>query len=165
VLIRPASSEEDYLAARGLFVEYAESLGFSLCFQGFDREIEILPEMYGPPGGLLLLALEDDVAFGCVGLRPSGPLTCEMKRLFVRPDQRGTGAGRRLAESVLDEARRLGYQRMILDTLPSMQRAQALYRTLGFAEMRRANQPEGGGTIVYMALELEPAGTPASREA
>jgi ribosomal protein S18 acetylase RimI-like enzyme len=152
--IRAARSDEDYRAARALFVQYAESLGFSLCFQGFDREIEILPDMYGPPGGVLLLAFQANEAIGCVGLRPAEPPSCEMKRLFVKPEHRGSGAGRRLAEAILTEARRLGYRSMILDTLPSMQRAQELYRDLGFNETRRAHDIDAEGPSIYMTIDL-----------
>ncbi len=147
-----AVSERDYAAARELFEEYAESLGFSLCFQGFDREIEMLPEMYGPPAGALLLAGEASAFAGCVGLRPAGDGVCEMKRLYVRPAHRGTGLGRRLAEAAVAEARRLGYGEMILDTMETMVAARGLYATLGFVE----RQPGAADAVhtVFMSLDL-----------
>lgn len=121
-------------AVRGLFLEYARSLGFSLCFQGFDRELAALPGDYAPPSGCLLLALEDGKAAGCVGLRRSDDERCEMKRLYVRPEYRGRGLGRELAEKVIAEARKAGYRSMYLDTLPVMKEAQALYHSLGFSD-------------------------------
>src|SRR3954463_1871195 len=101
--IREALETPDLLAVRGLFQEYAASLGFSLCFQGFDQEIAGLPGMYAPPEGRLLLAHRAGDAAGCVALRPSSSGTCEMKRLYVRPAYRASGLGRLLAERIIHE--------------------------------------------------------------
>jgi ribosomal protein S18 acetylase RimI-like enzyme len=130
--IAPASSAEHVEIARRLFREYAEHIRVDLCFQGFERELAELPGAYGPPKGVLLLAWIDDAAIGCVGLRPCQSGTCEMKRLYVQPDRQGSGAGRALAERVIAEAVRLGYRAMVLDTLPVMESAIALYASLGF---------------------------------
>ncbi len=145
VEVRAAASGEDMARARGLFEEYAASLGFDLSFQDFDREIITLPGDYAPPRGALLLAVAGDEFAGCVAPRPFAPDVCEMKRLYVRPSHRGTGLGRRLAEAVLVEARRREYHRMRLDTVPGMGAAIALYRALGFREIApyRANPIEG----------------------
>ena len=132
--IEPAVSPEDVEAARALFVEYRESLGVDLCFQGFDRELAALPGEYVPPSGCLLVATEEGDAVACVALRGLDTATCEMKRLYVRPSHRGLGLGRALAESVIAEARRIGYERMRLDTLPTMTEAASLYERLGFRE-------------------------------
>ena len=130
--IRQASTPEDLAAARALFEEYATWLGVDLCFQRFKEELASLPGLYAPPRGRLLLALVGDEVAGCVGLRPMDEMVCEMKRLFVRPAFRGSGVGRRLAETVILEARNTGYRRMRLDTLPSMHPALQLYASLGF---------------------------------
>lgn len=139
---------------RSLFVEYAQSLGFSLCFQGFDKELAELPGMYAPPEGLLLLAKIGGESAGCAGLHKLEPGICEMKRLYVRPQFRGTGLGRLLAGRLLNEARAMGYRKMRLDTIAGkMDPAIALYRRLGFIEIQpyRANPIPGA---LYMELEL-----------
>lgn len=125
----------DYAAGRALIEEYAATLGVDLCFQNLADELANLPRIYGPPQGSLLLARIDGAWGGCVAVRSHDPDTCEMKRLYVRPPCRGTGLGRHLAESVIRVARRLGYSRMVLDTLPSMTAAQSLYESLGFREI------------------------------
>src|SRR5215469_14829843 len=119
---------------RALFDEYAASLTFDLGFQEFERELAELPGAYAPPRGVLLIARTRGQATGCVGLRPLDDETCELKRLYVRPALRSAGTGRALTERALDEARRLGYRRIRLDTVPGMERAQSLYARLGFRE-------------------------------
>ena len=130
-----ADSQNDYDSARLLFLEYAETLGFSLCFQGFDEELEKLPGKYSLPNGCLLLAWDELNCVGCVGLRPLSDTVCEMKRLYIKPAYRGTGLGRLLAEKILKFAIKSNYTKIMLDTLSSMESAQGLYRSLGFAEI------------------------------
>jgi putative acetyltransferase len=131
-----ATLPEHMEQARSLFLEYGSSLGFSLCFQSFDEELKNLPGAYGPPSGTLLLARYRDHAAGCVALRKLEAGICEMKRLYVRPGDRGLGLGRMLVERVIAEARAIGYERMRLDTIASaMQDAIALYRRMEFQEI------------------------------
>ena len=132
----PATLPEHIEQVRALFLEYRKSLGFSLCFQSFDEELKNLPGAYGPPSGRLLLARSADHAAGCIALRKLDAGICEMKRLYVRPDDRGLGLGRMLVERLIAEARAIGYERMRLDTIASaMKDAIALYRRMGFQEI------------------------------
>ncbi|HEU4836841.1 MAG TPA: GNAT family N-acetyltransferase [Pyrinomonadaceae bacterium] len=131
-----ANNHDDIEQARALFNEYATGLGISLCFQNFDHELNNLPGDYAPPDGRLLLAKIDDQIAGCIAMRKIAPGTCEMKRLFVRPAYRSTGLGRVLVNTIIDEARKLGYTHMRLDTLPGrMDKAIALYRSIGFVDI------------------------------
>jgi putative acetyltransferase len=152
--IAQAESPLQIAQARELFLEYAESLGFSLCFQNFDAELAGLPGGYAPPGGRLLLVECDGRLAGCVALHGLDAGACEMKRLYLRPQFRGRGLGRVLAERIVAEARQIGYRRMRLDTVePVMKDAVAMYRKLGFKEIAAycANPMAGA---LYMELEL-----------
>ena len=140
--------------AKELFLEYAGSLGFSLCFQSFDEELKNLPGAYRPPDGRLLLARYAGQPAGCVALRKLEDNICEMKRLYVRPGYRGKRLGKLLVDGVIAEARAIGYQRMRLDTIASsMKDAIELYRRTGFHEIPpyRPNPIEGA---LYMELLL-----------
>ena len=134
--IAQATTQTDLAQARELFKEYEASLGISLCFQNFADELASLPGDYAPPRGRLLLAREFDQLAGCVALRPVGPTTCEMKRLFLRPAYRSRGLGRVLVEAIIEEAREIGYTHMRLDTMSDrMGRAIDLYKSIGFVEI------------------------------
>jgi putative acetyltransferase len=171
-----AETREGVKQASVLFREYAASLGVDLSFQNFEQELASLPGDYAPPGGRLFLAVLDEAppaelgsssstsstsftsstspsVAGCIALRKIDAETCEMKRLYVRPEFRGHGAGRALARAVIEAAREIGYRRLRLDTLPQMTEAQALYRDLGFREI----PPYRHNPIVgsrYFELEL-----------
>ena len=152
-LIR-APSAKQMEQARELFREYAAWLEIDLCFQNFERELAGLPGDYAPPGGRLLIAYDDGQLAGCIALRRIGEGICEMKRLFVRSQFRGKGLGRALIQAIIREARAIGYQRMLLDTLPpKMNDAIALYRSLGFAEIEPYYENPVPGAI-FMELEL-----------
>lgn len=148
-----ANAEPHIRQARELFSEYRDALGIDLSFQGFEAELRGLPGDYAPPTGRLLLAFVDDRLAGCVALRRFDSAVCEMKRLYVRPAQRGTAVGRRLAVWAIAEARQIGYRRMRLDTLPTMGTAMALYDRLGFRDIApyRYN-PIPGSRFMELAL-------------
>ncbi|MSP51543.1 MAG: GNAT family N-acetyltransferase [Alphaproteobacteria bacterium] len=152
VSIIEAGSAADIAAVKTLFLEYAGSLGFDLCFQGFDAEMATFPAMYARPKGVLLLARVDGAAAGAVGMRPYGEdgTECEMKRLYVRPAFRGVRLGRHLAEAVIAEAATAGYRRMRLDTLESMPEASALYEALGFTHTEPYYQNPIPGARYYL---------------
>lgn len=154
VEISRIQSEDHLLAVHKLFVEYAESLDFDLCFQGFQQELDGLPGAYAEPEGRLLLAIGDDQAIiGCVAMRKLEDGICEMKRLYVPPKFRGEGLGRRLAEAAIEEARSIGYEKMRLDSLSSMTEAVGLYRSLGFTDIP-AYRHNPLPNVIYMELVL-----------
>jgi putative acetyltransferase len=151
--IRAAVSAEDIELVRGLFREYQISLGIDLCFQNFEVEMAHLPGKYAPPEGRLYLAFEEEQAVGCAGIRKIEEGVCELKRLYVPPAFRGRGIGRLLAIQAVNDARVIGYGRMRLDTLPPMQRAQELYKSLGFRPIAPyTNNPVAGA--VFLELKL-----------
>src|SRR6266566_2224741 len=136
MIIDDACDAGDIKTARRLLRAYAESLPFSLDFQNFAAELDGLPAPYNPPGGCLLIARQEGVAIGVIGLKPFAPGIAEIKRLYVLPEARGTGLGRTLAERAIAETRIKGYERVRLDThRPSMAAAISLYRKLGFVEI------------------------------
>lgn len=153
VMIRPAAIPGDLPQVRALLREYEVELGIDLCFQGFDAELANLPGDYAPPRGALLVAEVDGAIAGCVALRPLDRDACEMKRLYARPAFRGRRVGRALAEAIIAEARRIGYARMRLDTLPVMTEAQGLYARLGFSEIAPyRDNPVPGARYLELAL-------------
>ncbi len=151
--IKQAESPQQIAQIRELFLEYAKSLGFSLCFQNFDQELAGLPGDYAPPGGRLLLAEFNGELAGCGALHPLDHEICEMKRLYIRTQFRGKQIGKFLAEYLIAEAKAIGFKRMRLDTVASvMPNAVCLYRQLGFREIPayRTNPIEGA---LYMELK------------
>ena len=155
IRVAPVRSDSDLAAVRALFTEYQADVDCDVCFQGFAAEVASLPGPYALPSGRLLLALAAAVPAGCVALRALDDGRCEMKRLYVRPAYRGMKVGEALVAAVVAEAEALGYRQMLLDTLPSMRRAQALYERLGFRDVPpyRALPVAGARS---MALDLAP---------
>jgi len=151
--IRPARTTAETAEAKALCLAYAQSLGFSLCFQGFDQEMAEFPGKYAPPTGALLIAERAGQVVGVVALRALDQGIAEMKRLYVAPEARGLDLGRRLAEAICAEAKRLGYRAIRLDTLPSMGAAIALYRSMGFRDIAPyTHNPVEGALFLERAL-------------
>ena len=153
VRIIEATTDADYALGHTLFQEYAAAIDVDLCFQNFSAELRELSVMYGPPLGALLVARVGADAVGCVGVRRFQDEICEMKRLYVRPPYRGRRMGRQLAERVAMTAADLGYTKMVLDTLASMEEAYALYLSMGFqpaSAYYRNPLPD----VRYLALDL-----------
>jgi ribosomal protein S18 acetylase RimI-like enzyme len=161
--IEQASTDEQIALARELFREYAKALSVDLCFQDFERELRELPGKYAPPAGRLLLAYNNDESTservaGCGALRPLSAEICEMKRLYVRPEFRGSGVGRAMTLALITAAQEIGYRALRLDTLSEMRAAQELYRQMGFRDISAyCNNPVAG--VRYLELDLT-----ASRE-
>ena len=153
--IRPAETAQDLAAVAALLADYVASLPFDLAYQDFAAELAGLPGKYAPPAGALLLA-RDHVGqpLGCVALRPLPPAgRCEMKRLILTPAARGSGLGRALAQAVIAAARDRGYRELVLDTLPTMTTAIALYEAMGFRRIAPYYAPTPDGTV-FLSLDL-----------
>ncbi|MFA4133076.1 MULTISPECIES: GNAT family N-acetyltransferase [unclassified Brevibacillus] len=149
-----ATEDDEYEQARELFWEYVDSLGVDLSFQNIAIELQNIPGEYAPPDGCILLALDNEQPAGCVALRKIDEQVCEMKRLYVKPEWKGRGVGKKLALSIIDEAKIRGYSFIRLDTLPTMEQAIQLYRSLEFypIEPYRFNPIEG---TLYMEKQLK----------
>lgn len=144
---------EHLSAVREIFVEYENWLGVSLCFQGFQEELDTLPGKYASPKGRLLLAVDKEKIAGCIAFRPIDDEMCEMKRLFVREEYQGSGLGRALLEKLIADARDAGYKKMRLDSwIPRMGKAIEMYRRRGFYEIEPYN--ENPYEMIFMELAL-----------
>jgi len=149
-----AVSAADIAVARTLFKEYEQSIGVSLCFQNFDQELANLPGDYAPPCGRLLLVRVDDQIAGCIALRKLDDSTSEMKRLYLRPEFRGRGLGEPIVQTLIHEAKLIGYSKIRLDTIPGrMDQAINLYRSIGFKEIPAYYDTPFDDTL-YMELDL-----------
>ena len=153
ITIKEAWSSADIQSIRQLFLEYADWLNIDLCFQSFDEELATLPGEYAPPDGSLLLAENQGIKVGCAALRKIGDSIGEIKRLYVVPEYRGQGIGRQLIKTIINNAKKIGFSRLRLDTLSDMKAARHLYTSLGFREIPSYyhNPIEGA---VYMELIL-----------
>ncbi len=155
--IFPAKTQKELDEVRRLFREYETKLGVDLCFQQFESELANLPGKYAPPSGTLLLATERQKAIGCGALRRIDLVenrTCEMKRLYVCPEARGLGIGKRIANRLIQDAVRLGYATMVLDTLARLEAALHLYSSLGFVSTEPYYEnpiPD----VIYLKLDLK----------
>jgi ribosomal protein S18 acetylase RimI-like enzyme len=157
--IYQVETDEDIEVTRSLLAEYLASREFEESIfpeevQAFQMQLSELPAEFAPPKGCLFLAMYGEQPAGCVGLRDLGDAICEMKRLYVKPEFRGLKIGRKLMESIITEARTIGYSAIRGDTIPSMQAAKTLYISLGFKEIEpyRYNPIEG---VMFMELKLE----------
>jgi len=153
-----ADLPEDLPVVRELFGEYGQTLGVDLSFQGFDQELATLPGKYAPPHGMVIIARSDGKPCGCVAMRRIDEWTCEMKRLYVRPESRGLRVGGELVRRIIQSAELRGYQYMRLDTLPSMTSAVSLYRSSGFQEIEPYIYNPIPGAL-FMEKRLQPLST------
>jgi putative acetyltransferase len=154
--IKPANFPDDHEHVIAILREYVASPSVSLAFQNYEAEFAALPGKYAAPEGCLLLAWKGQAVVGCAALRRIDETTCEMKRVYVRPEARGESLGRRLIERILDEARAAGYSRICLDVLPEFAAAQRIYESLGFQASAPVTFNPVPGTK-YLALELSPS--------
>jgi putative acetyltransferase len=154
IVYKKAATAQEYEEGRGLFLEYADSLHYDLCFQGFEEEVKAIDSQYSEPAGALLLAYQDDRAIACAGIRRFDEGVAELKRMFVLPHFRGQHIGRGMLEIALHTAKELGYKKILLDTMPSMLQAKKLYLEFGFTEMPayRYNPVKGA---VFMEKKLD----------
>jgi len=150
--IKRVETPDEIEAVRSLFREYEDYLDVDLCFQNFEEELAGLPGKYAPPDGLLLLAWEGSEAAGCGALRKLGEDTCEMKRLYVKPQFRGQGLGIALAKRLIDGAADLGYATMLLDTLDKLTEAMKIYESLGFVRTGPYYQNPLAGAVYWKLI-------------
>ena len=154
ITLKEALTDDVFGLAEKLFQEYAESLGVDLEFQNFSEELSNIQNQYSRPNGVLILAIEAGFRpMGCFGVRPmEGPI-CELKRMYLRKQARGKGIGKLMLKKSISMARELGYEKMRLDTLPSMQSAIKRYQSMGFYEIGpyRYNPIEG---TKYFEIEV-----------
>jgi len=151
--IQAARFPHDLAAVIAIFREYVASVTVSLDFQDYESEFAALPGKYAAPDGRLLLAWRDAEVVGCVALRRVDAHTCEMKRVYVRPQARGEALGKRLVQRILEEARAAGYTRMCLDVLPEFAAAQSIYAAFGFTDAPPVTFNPVPGTR-FLALDL-----------
>lgn len=146
---------------RSLFIEYTDMLiagepsfaTYLMDIQHFDDEIRHLEIKYGPPEGRLYLVYWEDELAGCVGLKKVDEKSAEIKRLYVKPDFRGHRIGDEMVQRIITDARESGYRHLLLDTLPFLKTAIAMYKRLGFYEIPSYNGSPMEN-LVYMKYDL-----------
>ncbi len=150
-----AKTSEQFAEGRKLFEEYAASLNFNLCFQGFTEELNQLDQQYNAPTGALIVAYAHTIAVAAVGIRKFEPHKAELKRMYTKPEYRGRKIGQKLLNKAIHLATELGYEQLLLDTLPEMKAAITLYEEAGFiiTEPYRFNPFD---TAIYMVKDLVP---------
>tara|TARA_Y100001970_G_C14250607_1_gene871540 strand:- start:1694 stop:2167 length:474 start_codon:yes stop_codon:yes gene_type:complete len=154
IRIKFAENKSDFFNARLLFKEYSDSLDFSLSFQNFEKELENIPGKYSKPHGCIILALDNFDSVGCIGMRPLGKFSCEIKRLYLKPAYRGLGLGKVLAEKIIEYSIERKYTKVFLDTTTKMKEAIKIYKSLGFAETSPYyNNPLHD--VIFFELKLE----------
>jgi ribosomal protein S18 acetylase RimI-like enzyme len=153
IVFQIASTPAQFQTAKQLFEEYAAALNVDLCFQGFDEELKTLDVQYNLPKGCLVLVCENEKAIGCAAIRQFEHTTCELKRMYLKPECRAKSIGKKLLQFMFDKAKELGYTKMRLDTLPQMKEAQSLYKQFGFREIDSYRFNPVHGTV-YMEKTL-----------
>jgi putative acetyltransferase len=149
-----AQTIKEFLLAKELFEEYASALHVDLSFQGFDEELKTLHVQYNLPKGCLVLVYDDEKIMGCAAIRELEHTRCELKRMYLKPECRGNGVGKKLLQFMFDKAVELGYTNMLLDTLPQMTQAQHLYKQFGFQQIESYRFNPVAGTV-YMQKILK----------
>ena len=144
---------KEHEIARNLIEEYIDSLDFSLDFENVDKELNHLNLFYGPPFGLIVMAKADDEFVGIACLRGLDNLAAEIKRMYVKPNHRGKGLGRKILDKLINEAKRMNIRFLRLDTVPDMESAMHLFVSKGFYEIEDygSNPLEGAR---FMELKL-----------
>ena len=153
VLFKTATTNKEFEDGQSLFQQYANSLDLDLGFQDFSNELKLIDKQYNKPNGALLLVYKNNIAVGCAGIRELNKDTAELKRMYVQPAYRKYKIGARLLELAIEIARDLNYKSIRLDTLPTMTKAQDLYRSFGFYEIPSYRFNPVSGTV-FMEKKL-----------
>jgi putative acetyltransferase len=149
--IRQAQFPTDTSAIVALVREYAAWLGIDMGWQNFEQEMAQIESVYSLPKGLFWVVRDGAKLVGCVGLKHLDATTAEVKRLYVQPAFRGQQLGEKLMLMLTDTARELGYQRLVLDTVPQTVFAQSVYQRMGFTPIA---QYYDGPTLATQFFEL-----------
>lgn len=145
-----AQTAEQFEESKKLMLEYSQTLGVSLCFQNFDKELANLNTLYAQPKGIMLLLGDEKGRYsGCVGIKYKTDDICELKRLYLQDSKKGQGFGKMLLHEAFKYAKELGYKKMVLDTLPTMKTAIAMYEKEGFRKIKPYYENPVEGAIFF----------------